>query len=105
MPAAAADSISGAASQCAEMTSTARGLGMVCVQAASCDIHSASSSSGGAPWPMYSAGSAPSDGSQARCAADRGPADTANSSYAPAGTSGSKMDAMIASTHDSEYIS
>ena len=100
MPAPGADSISGAASQCAETISTARGLGMRCVHAASCPIHVESSSSGGAPCPMYSAGSAPSDGSQRRCAADRGPASATNESYAPAGTSGSKIErpAMTAST-------
>ncbi len=71
MPAPGADSISGAASQCAETISTARGLGIDSAHADSCDIHSASSSSGGAPCPMYSAGSAPSDGCHRRCPAER----------------------------------
>ena len=48
---------------------------------------------------MYKAGSAPSDSVHARCAALAGTAVAANSSYAPAGTSGSKIERVATATH------
>jgi hypothetical protein len=48
---------------------------------------------------MYSAGNAPSAGVHARCAALAGAAVTANSSYAPAGTSGSKIERVATAAH------
>ena len=64
VPAAGADSVSGADSQCAETIRIARGLGIDCAQANSCASTRRRRSSGGAPWLRYSAGSGPSAGVQ-----------------------------------------
>ena len=50
--------VSGAASQCAETTRIAVGVGSSAAHAASCDTHSSSSTSGGAPWDRYRVGTA-----------------------------------------------
>ena len=70
----------------------ARGFGMRLRPRASCFIHSASSSSGGAPCPMYSAGSGPSSGVQARCAATRRRRRGDELVVRARGTCGSKID-------------
>ncbi len=66
VPAALAERLIGAASQCALTTRIAVGFGSACDQVNSSLIHRGSSNSGGAPWLRYSAGSGPSAGSQLR---------------------------------------
>src|SRR3989442_10425752 len=51
--------VRGAFSQWAETTRTALGRGKALAQAASWATHSGSSTSGGAPWPMYKVGMRP----------------------------------------------
>ncbi len=88
MPAAGADSMIGADSQCALTIRMLRGLGMLWAQAASSRIHGPSSNSGGAPWLRYSAGSGPSSGTQDRCARLAWTAPSTKASNAAPGTAG-----------------